>query len=942
MAELMAKVARAVDHAHQRGLFHRDIKPGNILLDTEGVPYITDFGLAKHVEAATAHTLSGAVVGTPSYMAPEQARGHSKRLTTAVDVYGLGAVLYELLAGQPPFRGETPLETLELVITQEPVPPSRLRAGVPRDLEVICLKCLSKEPEGRYKSALALAEDLERFQSGEAIEARAAGPAERAARWVRRHPTAAALVVVSALAALALVGVGVGHWYNIQLEASNTELNAAKTDLQNTNSELADTNAKLDATSKQLQATLEVVRTAQARARRYYYAAQMTLVERARQEKQDGRVVQLLRKFIPDDPEEEDPRGFEWHHLWRQYHGEQFRLRGHRDKVTAVAFSPSNRLIASGSGDRTVKLWDAATGKELRTLEGHQGRVTGVAFSPDGKRLATSSADRTVRVWDTATGKELLSFLGHCGPVTCLAFSPDGRHIASGSEDTIVYIWEADSGRTTQEFTAHHQPIRAVAFSPDSRKVASIGEGQRGDLIVWDITSKQIIIEEIGGTWTSAAFDPKGRHLATGEAGTVVIVANKRTFRKPAIQIWDLGTRRRIQSLEGHESIITQVAFRRDGKHLVSSGVDQTVRVWEVATGKEVVTLHEEDATLSVAFSPDGLHVVSGSEDHTVKLWSPWDNPVQTLPTSVKRVNNVEFSPDGRHIAGGDTVWDAASGKVVRTLERGQGNDRVSWSPDGKRIAIGSWVWDLAGGLFARKLCDTSVSTGGGAPGSGTAFSRDGKLLAAVINAHEVGIWDLTTGRVIRKLRTAVQWPVCVAFNPDGQQLAVGSTIQYTTNPDALQVWEIATGQVALQPDAILPGAQSVVFSPDGRWLAAGVGNYGGGSGEIRVWDAATGQQVYNLRGHSACVWNVAFSPDGKRIASASGELNYRNQGTGEVKIWDVQTGQEVCSLRGHSETIFGASFSPDGRRLATAGGDGMVKIWDGTPLASAPVPKRE
>jgi WD40 repeat protein len=958
IAGLMAKVARAVHHAHQRGILHRDIKPGNILLDGAGEPYVTDFGLAKHVEEATAHTLSGAVVGTPSYMAPEQARGHSKRLTTAADVYGLGAVLYELLAGRPPFKGETPLETLQDVLTREAVPPSRLRSGMPRDLEVICLTCLRKEPERRYESALALAEDLERWLTGEAIRARAAGRVERTIRWVRRHPAGAALAVVSALAAMALVGVGVGQWYNARLkaskkalEASNAALEAAKTDLQDTNNELADTNGKLKATSNQLQITLEAVRAEKAKARRYFYASQMTLVEQARRDKQDGRVVQLLRTFIPDDPEEEDPRGFEWYHLWREYRGEQSRLRGHKGAVTAVAFSPDDRLIASGSADNSVKLWDAATGKELRSLEGHQACVTGVAFSPDGQSMVTASADRTVRVWEVATGKMMQRLQGHDGPVTCVAYSPDGRSVASGSEDRTLRIWNADTWEVSLEFKEHTRPVRAVAFSPDSSKVASIGQGPKGEFLVWNAYKGGIHLRLPNKPWTCVAFDPDGQHLATGEAGAVERDDNGSPYQvllKPAVSIWDLNTKQSIQALNGHEDVITQIAFRPDGKQLVSSGADQVVRVWDLATGKEAVKFHEEQAALSVAFSADGARIASGGADHTVKLWAPPGKAMRAL--SGARGTNVEFSPDGRLMAAGDGIWNAMTGIRVQTVQA-SGYGRVTWSPEGNQVASGLTVTGVATGATVRLLPGLSAPGSGSTFGAGTAYSPDGKRVASVITDKTVGVWDVATGRLLHEFAT-LPWCVCVAFSADGQRLAVGSALQHSITPDALRIWDVATGQVCYSPDAFLPGVQAIAFSADGKWLAAAVGDYGSlRNGEVRVWDATTYQQVFALRGHSGCVWCVAFSPDGKRLASGSGDYVSRTASNGaippkrrgEVKIWDLQTGQELCTLRENKRPVLGVSFSPDGRRLAAAsGGENDMIIWDGTPLASAPQPDRE
>jgi WD40 repeat protein len=290
----------------------------------------------------------------------------------------------------------------------------------------------------------------------------------------------------------------------------------------------------------------------------------MMLVERARQEKQDGRVVQLLRTFIPDDPEEEDPRDFEWYHLWREYHGEKSRLWGHKGAVTAVAFSPDDRLIASGSADNTVKRWDAGTGKEVRSLNGHQARVTCVAFSPDGTHLATASADRTVRLWDSATGQQLHCFKDHERVVNCVAYSPDGRQIISGAEDRTVRVWDVATGQATETFRGHTSPIKAVAFAPDAKKLASIGqEPKKGEFLVWEVSGGNIVFKKNGNPWTSVAFSPDGQHLATGELG-ILAEDGKSAFRvpvaKPAVRVWDMRGAP-VQRLQGHADAITQVAY---------------------------------------------------------------------------------------------------------------------------------------------------------------------------------------------------------------------------------------------------------------------------------------------------------------------------------------------------------------------------------------------
>jgi WD40 repeat protein len=759
------------------------------------------------------------------------------------------------------------------------------------------------------------------------------------------------LILVSFVASLALVGMLVAQSYNARLEDANFQLEDKNTQLAGA---LDTVQKEKEEADRQRTRALE----SEAAARRFLYVTRMTQVEQARKEGNAGRVVQLLRSVIPEDAEQEDLRLWEWHHLWREYCGEKSRLRGHDGAVMAVAFSPDDRLLASGSADQTVKLWDTATGKEVRTLKGHTARVTSLSFSPDGRRLVTGSADNTVRLWDTATGKEVLSLQGHESPVRSVAFCPDGRHVASGSDDKTVRIWDTTTGLAEIVFEQHHTGVRCVAFAPDGKRIGSISGGRAGgsqaldkqvrvsgEFIVWDpFTGNSHRWED--GTWTSLAFSPDGRRAAT--AGFVSTVDDPTVKSgKHIIQIWNLagGQGADPSWSDAHGDTITQIAFSPDGRQLVSSSLDESVTVWDVITGKQAFTFHEEAAALSAAFSPDGLRIASGCTDQTVKLWAPPGKGARALGLEGK-INNVEFSPDGRHVVGAfgkAVVLDAISGKESLSLGDIDQYGRVTWSPDGERVAVGRHfeVWDSTTGKLAQPPLDHAGLVTSPNCGMGTAFSRDGKLLAVVFGIDSVGVWDVTTGKRLHVLRAPLEYASCAAFSPDSRRLAVGSALNDQVEPGALHVWDIATGQIAITPDGFLPGVLGVAFSPDGRRLAAAIGNYIDNRrkpalNEVRVWDAATGQLVYKLRGHSRCVFSVAFSPDGKRLASAGGRYpGGRNRNLGEVKIWDMQTGQEVCNLV-QSQTVYGVAFSPDGRHLATAGKDGM-KIWDGTPLAETP-----
>jgi hypothetical protein len=502
-ARLVATLARAVQAAHDQKVIHRDLNPANVLLAEDGTPKITDFGLAKKLDDVGG-TVTGAVMGTPSYMAPEQARGQTQEIGPAADVYALGAILYECLTGHPPFKAATAHETLVQVVADDPVPPRQLQPKTPRDLETICLKCLHKEPGRRYASALDLAEDLQRFAAGEPIRARPVGRGERVLKWARRRPAVAALLGLVVLLTAAGLG-GIAWEYgealrernNAQTEATNARLAEKKTQEQLTETAKAE---------KKAQERLEQTKRALAN-------SQGLLADTAWRE---GHVA-VAQNRLEEVPTE--LRRWEWHYLKRTTAGGLFTLFGHTDSVTSVCFSPDGQRLATASKDSTAKVWDARTGQQVLALQGHTNTVSSVSFSPDGQRLATGSHDTTAKVWDARTGQELLTLKGHTRPVTSVSFSPDGQRLATGSHDPAAKVWDVRTGQPLLALQGHTNIVSSVCFSPDGRRLVSTEKG--GKSLVWDSRTGQRLDEQPPPLALSSARSPDGR-LFAWIAGSVV------------------------------------------------------------------------------------------------------------------------------------------------------------------------------------------------------------------------------------------------------------------------------------------------------------------------------------------------------------------------------------------------------------------------------------
>jgi WD40 repeat protein/serine/threonine protein kinase len=909
-ARLLVVLARAVHHAHQRGILHRDLKPANILLqrkskihnpkseplgevahldfdsqDPDFVPYVSDFGLASPVETSAQLSRAGAISGTPFYMAPEQASAQAD-LTTAVDVYGLGVILYECLTLNRPFNGPNLCDVLEKVRNESPIPPRVLNPRLDHDLEAICLKCLEKDPGKRYGSADQLAADLEHWLNNEPVLARPSNQWERLRKWARRRPAVAGLLALLLL--IMPLGIAGITWQAIEKGRA-----LSRTEVQ-------------------------------------IYFNQIKLAQLNIDSRQHVGADETLNLCA------EKLRHFEWHYLKRLCKLEHFELKGCNGTILTAAYSPDGKLLATASQDGTLTVWETGTGKQVRQWLSGSRILAGLCFTGDGRFLISTSQDRGLTLWNYQTAQQLYHDPDSSGGVACggsivaailpqketvrvwvpvtvkdavrlelletipieskmlnsIALSRDGFHLAVGGWNRLVKVWSIKNAKLELRkgfnydlnLGVHH--IRALAFSADGKLLAT-GSDQTA---IWEV-STGLLVRSFNGaadlTCSSISFSAPGSGLLGSKSGTLLAA----TFQDGQVRIWDTDKGRVLMPPRRQERPIRAIVFSPADEGMLAMLRDNAITIVNVSPGAAKdpsIVLKQPPGKRhfqAVAFSPDGSRLAARARELTN---DPEDNHL--LLWSVDKLSNES-----------GTQLDAA---------REPRRANLAFSPDSQLLVAGSStkavsVWNSSGVAGTRGSIPTEAARL-------VAFSKRGLMATCGgFNADRLKLWNLNKDQEMPLIDGFTGEVFALAFSPDGGRLAIAGT--------KVRVDEAATGKMLYELEGLKYSTTCVAFSQDGQLLVTG-----GTDLSLRLWDALDGRPLGVLKGHASPVESVAVSPDGRRIASCSLD--------GSVKLWDVAAQQEVLTLAGHDASATGVAFSPDGLRLASCGEDGCVRIWDASP----------